>query len=72
MTTYSPSKLQAIIRRQGRRIYWLAEAAELHQVTLYRFLRGERGLSDEAANRIAEALDVSPEAFKGDTDKVIA
>lgn len=72
MAHYSPSRLQSVIEGQGRRVYWVAEQADMHPTTIYRFLRGERGISDDAAKRIAEVLDVSPDAFRAEEQAVSA
>lgn len=70
MAQYDPSKLQSLIEGQGRRVYWIAEQADMHPTTIYRFLRGERTISDDAAERIAEILCVSPDSFQAEETAV--
>lgn len=72
MAQYSPSKLQSVIEGQGRRVYWIAEQADMHPTTIYRFLRGERAISDDAACRIAQILNVSPDTFRTEEKAEVA
>jgi len=52
------NELQAAVRADGRPQAVIARAAGMHPVSLNRFMQGSRGLSVEAAEKLALALKV--------------
>jgi transcriptional regulator with XRE-family HTH domain len=51
-------QLKEAIRQSGKSLYQLAQATGIDSGRLSRFLRGERGLSFEALEKIWAALDL--------------
>ena len=61
------SELRKAIERDERTMYALARDAGLSQIQLSRFMRGERGLTTPAVERLCEALGLTltPKRRKG-------
>lgn len=58
---YSPKRLQEEIHGKGRRASWVAEQAGFDRTTIYRYMDGSRNITDDAAHRIADVLEIPVE-----------
>jgi plasmid maintenance system antidote protein VapI len=55
---YRATRLEEIIREQGRERQWVAAQAGVHYSLITHLLRGRRTVSEPVAQRIASALGV--------------
>lgn len=61
---YSSKRLQDEIHGKGRRVSWIAKQAGMERTTIYRYMDGSRNITDNAARRIAEVLEIPVESLR--------
>ena len=55
---YTPTHLKAVLEKQGRTGAWLAKRTGLSSSLVEKALRGERTFNADAADLVADALDL--------------
>lgn len=60
---YDPTRIQALLRYQGRTGAWLAERTGYDESTVSRFLNGKQPMTEKFVTRAADLLGVPAEWF---------